>query len=706
VFFSCFSQTQIDSLKEVSVTLIGIERVEALSSIARLYQKENIDSSQKYSRKVIRLAEEIKYPKGIILGKHVFALSKVRVRELDTALILMTEVVDNCKEYNYTDELNRAYNTKGFVYNKLRMSDSALSAYKKAIKYSKEKEPIDSVLIAYINNNIGLIYLDNDNYISALEHFILCRDYLERLKKYEWLTSPLSNIALIYTKLENYNDALEYYRKALHLAQKHEMGTYNTIQGQNYIAVVYKNLHNTDSAKYYYNLSLSQAEKSKNNYLIIHTLVGMSDLYISNRQYSEAENIILRAKKIADTQEKDFYAPKIYMQLTNLYAEQNNYKKALEYNNIVFSYYNSLTLSEKILCNKVFYKSYIDDKQKAFPYLLKVNELTDSLNKQEKLRTVNNLESKYILKNKEKHINQLETENRFHIKSIERNRIIFTLLIITAILLLLVIFIINAGKKRRKKLYEKIENDKELISNQKISLERIVEKLEKANNTKDKFFSIIAHDLRNPFGAITSATKLLAEQNRLMPREVLDKLIQELYHTSENTSALLENLLSWALSQKGEIKIEHQQINLLNLVSQSVEPLFITAQQKHIEIVFDIPEDIFITADLNTMKIVVSNIVSNSIKFTRSNGKVKISGVENSKQTCIKISDTGVGMSEKVVENLFKINKTSSSKGTNNEKGTGLGLILCREFITKNNGTLKVKSTLDRGSEFIIVLNR
>jgi signal transduction histidine kinase len=183
------------------------------------------------------------------------------------------------------------------------------------------------------------------------------------------------------------------------------------------------------------------------------------------------------------------------------------------------------------------------------------------------------------------------------------------------------------------------------------------------------------------------------------------KFISEINRSAKTTFNLLENLLTWAQSQQGEIMIKKENLNLIELVQMAVTPQTPNSRKKNINIEIEIPKNKMILADKYTMSTAIGNLVNNAIKFTPERGKIKITSNLKPNWIEILIEDTGVGMSEEQQNKLFKISeKNSSTLGTNKERGTGLGLILCKEFIEKNGGTIQVKSEIGNGSIFIIKL--
>ena len=231
--------------------------------------------------------------------------------------------------------------------------------------------------------------------------------------------------------------------------------------------------------------------------------------------------------------------------------------------------------------------------------------------------------------------------------------------------------------------------------------------LQKVNAEKDKFFSIIAHDLRGPFNGFLGFTNILVEElPDLTTKEIMDIAV-DLRTSAKNLYRLLENLLEWSLMQRGHTEFKPQSIVLKSKVDEIIRPLLELIQKKGIVLDINIPEGMSVKADANMLASTVRNLTSNALKFTKKGGSVKISALPVSEGLIqISISDTGIGMSSQIVENLFHIDQKTNRLGTDREPSTGLGLVLCKDFIEKNGGVLTVESEEGKGSTFSFTLPR
>jgi len=235
-------------------------------------------------------------------------------------------------------------------------------------------------------------------------------------------------------------------------------------------------------------------------------------------------------------------------------------------------------------------------------------------------------------------------------------------------------------------------------------LKRYENELKKLVTTKDKFFSIIAHDLKNPFNSILGATSILIKKKDKLDKERIQYFHENIYNVAQQGYDLLENLLEWARSQTGRLDLKFERLNLYDLSNEAIDILRSNADNKHIEIINKINKNYEVVADKNTVKTVFRNLLSNAIKYTNPKGKVILNAESEGKYKKVSISDTGIGIPKKYLSKIFKVDVQYSRKGTAEESGTGLGLILCKEFVEKNNGKIFVQSIEGEGSIFYFTL--
>jgi PAS domain S-box-containing protein len=254
---------------------------------------------------------------------------------------------------------------------------------------------------------------------------------------------------------------------------------------------------------------------------------------------------------------------------------------------------------------------------------------------------------------------------------------------------------------------EKIQIQAEKLNMQADSLKKANLQLEELNATKNKFFSIIAHDLKNPFQAIFGFSELLMRNSEDFEEEQRLELLGMIKTSSESAYNLLENLLQWARTQTERIQYSPTNLNLHDIIQQNVMLCLANAEKKNIEVKSKLDCQGTAWADFNMVNLIIRNLLSNAIKFTTIKGSIFISCSDLSEQKClISIKDTGIGISQNNIKKLFRIDEYFSTTGTSGENGTGLGLIICKEFIEKNHGELIVESELGVGTNFSFTLPR
>jgi signal transduction histidine kinase len=230
------------------------------------------------------------------------------------------------------------------------------------------------------------------------------------------------------------------------------------------------------------------------------------------------------------------------------------------------------------------------------------------------------------------------------------------------------------------------------------------EELIRLNNEKDKFFSIIAHDLRNPFQGFLGYTNLLRTNINSLTLNELKNIATDLNINAHTLFELLTNLLEWSMMQRGLTEFNPEKLSVKYLAADILKLFIESAKHKGIKLKEEIREDVFVMADKSMLSNVLRNLVSNAIKFTKKDGNITITASTTGKSVLINVKDSGIGMKSTIISNLFKLDKQTNRKGTADEPSTGLGLLLCKEYVEKHNGKINAKSEEGKGSEFIVSL--
>ncbi len=249
-------------------------------------------------------------------------------------------------------------------------------------------------------------------------------------------------------------------------------------------------------------------------------------------------------------------------------------------------------------------------------------------------------------------------------------------------------------------LEEKLTQNNIKIEHQRDELDKQKKELEEFNATKDKFFTIIAHDLKNPFNTVIGLSELLIERFETYDSKKIKDFISQIHKFSNNAYNLLEDLLQWAKSQTGRIEVKIEKMDVFELAIENITLHQEDAIRKGVTLESSIKLHTYVNADRNMVTTVMRNLISNSIKFTNRGDKIVIDAIDANDYVEISIADTGIGIPEKNLEKIFDIDSNLSTQGTADESGTGLGLIISREFVEKNGGTIHVTSKEGNGTKF------
>jgi signal transduction histidine kinase len=249
-----------------------------------------------------------------------------------------------------------------------------------------------------------------------------------------------------------------------------------------------------------------------------------------------------------------------------------------------------------------------------------------------------------------------------------------------------------------------LEMQNEELQRAKNKAEENEERLRELNATKDKFFSIISHDLRSPFCSIIGFSNLLTEQVSKKDYDGMVEYARIIRDSAWRVLDLLMNLLEWSNTQTGKMEFTPEHIDLYALITESSDLSSVGALQKSISIFTDLPHIITVFADKAMISTILRNLISNALKFTHPDGSITISAKVQKNEVLVSVSDNGVGISASRIKKLFRFEESQSTIGTQRERGTGLGLLLCREFVQKHGGKIWVESELGKGSTFYFTI--
>jgi signal transduction histidine kinase len=544
---------------------------------------------------------------------------------------------------------------------------------------------------------LGACYDKMSLYNKALQNYLQSLAKFERLKDTSYSFTLNNNIGNFYRHVEDFEKARSYYYRAL----KHAGDSAYSLKADvlNHLGDINLSQRNIDSAFLYY-LSSLRISLLNDRYVTANNYNNIGDLFRIQKNYDSSTYYYLKSADILLGLNDPSELGENYSSLALLNLEHGNQRKAEFYLNKAItllesgSFYYELEQAYKAGIEIYSKKNKLDS---VVVYLAKLDKLHTWLSKEKNEQSLKAVELEYALREREVEFEILTKENEIQTLTV-------SLLLIAVIAVIVVIIAMWIRYKRKKKDFWRLNRQKLEIEKQKSELEETYERVRELNATKDKFFSIISHDLKGPVMSMKMMSKEIVDDFKTFSNEELEDLVHEFYEQSDNTLDLLTTLLDWSRSQRGLIKYNYDNIDIHYLVQSSINLHENVAEDKNIELVNEVPVEAMVYADSNTILGVLRNLISNAIKFTPKGGKVIVGAEEDSGFLKVFVRDTGVGISAEVIEMLFRIDVNVTTPGTNQEKGTGLGLILCKDFIENNSGEIWVESQEGKGSTFYFTL--
>lgn len=633
-----------------------------------------------------------------ILIKNYDRIAKTynRLRERDSSIIYFLKTAEISQIAKDSTELGKAYNNTGFIFWQGSKFDSAIHYFEKALEIRKKlnnKEFLSSTL-----NNMGTVYYQWQIFDRALEYYFQSLEIKKEIEDNFNVPLVLTNIGIVYKETNQPDKAIEYYKESIEYAKKYE-----NIEGLGYaynsIGSVYLSI-NVDSSIYYFNKSLETYKSINQPGGIIISLKGLGENYIKLNMLKEARETFNEILTIAETEniplriaEASIYLGDINLRENKVDIAKTNFLKAIE---IGESHNIRVYLRDAYKKIAEVYEK-TGDHSLAYSMFTKYDVLRNEIDNEETERNINELKSRFEF---ERFQREIDTE-RF--KTHRQRDYLIAAGIFLFFACLLLIFVLRSNHKRGK-LNKILHAHNSLIEKQSIELKDKNEELHALNLSKDKLFSIIAHDLRNPFFALINYSTFLKEDYSSLTEEEKEEYITNIYHTTASTYELLENLLNLSASRTGKITYKPIEVKIKTIVEKIIDLYEHPIKTKKLTVNNYINDENSIYADHKMVEIIFRNIINNAIKYSENGGQIDVSFDNKNGNATFIIKDNGIGMDEETRKNLFNEINITSQKGTRGEKGTGLGLSLCKEFVERNKGNIEVESSPGKGSSFYITL--
>ena len=694
MIFSFMSANELDSLHGIIKDYEGLPRIKAKLQIGYLHRHKDYSIASKYLKEAYNEAVELELIDMQATAMYYLGLASHYLDHADSALIYLNKSAEYYQQENDIKYLGKALTMYGTVY--LRVTgDQAetMAKYNEALVYSRKTSDHSNMAIIY--SQISNIFRLDGAYQQAIEFIIKSKEQYAIAGNDEGVAWITYSIGRIYSTMNQFKGASEAFSEALEcysaLPESNKTLIGEAISHDELGMSLLKlgdletaRFHNQQALDIYVKLDLQFGLSNAYKYrALIESRAGVNELAL---EYLNKANVI--KKTIQDV----LGYPGVYKLYGEILYDEGHYEAAVDslYIGLRHAKNNgqkSITINICSLLADIYFSE--GDHQKACEYRSNQVALSDSISMSKASKTLSQIEILYDFEKQQNKIRELEQENIVNQVNLEREITVRNmLLIILSMAIVFAFFMLKLFASHRN-------TNKTLKGNQS--------KLQELNATKDKFNSIIAHDLKSPFNTLLGFSTLL---KKALERKDYDKVSEYSGHiekVSEQSYKLLENLLEWSRSQTGKISFEPRAMDIRVPIQKTIELMEPIATQKEIKIDVNIMP-VVVLADENMLQAILQNLISNAIKYSHHKGQIKVNAIETDDALELSIRDFGVGMDEDRRSKLFMLDESISEPGTDGEQRTGVGLILCEEFAERHRGRIDVESVLDKGACFTLFL--
>ncbi len=705
---------------------IDTSKVNNYIKIASEYLNIKPDTSKYFIDSLYDLSKKYDYKYGLFKSYHYLGNYHWMYANYDSSLHYYKKALYSAQFTSSKRNKALILGNIGMLYSNLFNTDSAIYYLEETVSYSLENNSVD--LANKANFDLGRLFLNQGKYADAIKHLMQVKDSLPNYPDANLEVLVNSIFGSLYYHMEDFDNSLSYYNKAIELNKKnHDINILPNIlafKGQLYFDL--KN--NLDSATYYYKYAQKVADDYHKEFININVNIGLGNVLGKKRDYDSSSYYYFKVLESPVIENNLGSKAAALVNIGSNYLKINDYKQSEKYLNKGLNLADSLGI---INYQRIAYENLIrlaeatKKYKKSVEYYQLYTEITDSIHKDEAHQQLEKYKFNKYLADQSFNINYLEKENELKTRLLQNRNILIILLLLGAVSLFIYLISIYMNRKKIERLAAELENKNQDLGNVNVELinlneelnllneelnavnENLTEKqneLIEANQTKDKFFTIIGHDLKSPFNSLLGFLNLLNSDWDLLDDTEKKNVIDKLHKSTEVTYSLLEDLLDWSKTQRGLIKANIEVFEVKPKLDEIFNSIKKQVNEKRISFDFVIDDKFELETDPNLFTHVILNLVVNAVKFTPIGGKVSVvaKNIRDGKQICV--SDTGIGFPQDKVKDVFNFDFDFNRSGTNNEKSSGMGLILCSEYSKIIGAQLTLESKENEGSTFCIFL--
>lgn len=658
------STSKADSLEKLLQSANDSQRIELLIELSTLYQRNKPEKALNYLNQAKTYAEKINSMNGKAKVQMAFGEYLISKGNYKDAFHRFSDALKLFESMGNYQKIGEAHLNIAVIYNRLGIYDQAVSSAGKALVIFDNQKDIQNLGKVY--NLLGIIYDNTAQYPKSISYYLKSLEAFSVINNEQAVTNTYLNLSIVYYKTGRINDALQIMNKSIARAKEFKDDRLLSISYNN-MALLYSNSKDYKLALEYNQKAIEIKRKLGDQRSIMISLINLAETYVQLNQVDIAYQNAIEALKIGKQMHARLEMKDAYNVISKIQSKKGRYKEAFEAKE-----------EYSLLVDSLFGE---EQKQKIAMA-------------QEKFE-LQKLESENTLLRQNNVINELKLE-----KTVFTRNFLIIGLLLTIILISMLVF---QGFMRRKANTKLIDLNQQLVAlNTRLSENELA--LKETNASKDQFFSIISHDLRNPLASMISFVRILRRDHDSLSPEEWESLVNEFDKTVTRTSNLLENLLMWSRSQTGRVVFKPEKICINTIINDCIDLYKTSASNKNITISTELPVRAFVNADVNMLETIFRNLVSNAMKFTPAEGIIQLGFTENNKMITLYVKDSGIGMPKDIKEKLFALGSHVSRVGTDNEKGSGLGLLLVKDFVEKHGGKIWVESQQALGTTFFFTL--
>lgn len=733
-------------------TINRLQIASVLGNMGLVYRERNeyAEAMDKFSR-ALEIYRSLKDASGEAKVRYMLGSLALRRGNYSVALDNYKEALKIRQKINNTDDIAVAYSYIALVYKEQSKYDSAIAYYQKALDI--RSAGTNRSLYANTLNEMGGVYWSQRNYEKALEYYFRSIKIRYETADKKEIANSYQNIGNLFSNLGNTDKAREYYQQALKINMesddKRKIASTVTVLGNlefkvqnfqealNYFTIalnyrktigekkeisislnslgnVYSELNNEQKAIQYFSDALKMRRDIRDSNGEIITLNGLGNLYQKAKKTNQALSYFEAGYKIANETANTLYIGICARKIAEELLFQNHPEKVESLLNIslasgkkldnpelnklayygLYQYFKKRGNFEKALLQYELFATVKDSMQYA-QNSLQMLSIQQNLELEKK-----NNEIKII----EGQVDKLREEKDKQTSRLEKERIVLIFLLLFICFIFVVAILLYNRYQIRKKNTLRLQQQNEQLEEANSRLEKSEADLNRLNATKDKYFGIIAHDLKNPLSALLNFSHIIIERYDSLKDSDIKDFNRHIHESASNINNLLENLLNWAKANTNKLTYTPVRVKLLPVIKSMWSLHELAAKQKNLRIQIEVSEEIQVFADIQMLSLILRNLISNAVKFTTAGGQITIKAIETIRRVEVSITDNGVGIDAQNVDKLFRIDAGVTTAGTNNEHGSGLGLLLVKEFVEKNKGQVYVVSLPGKGSTFTFSL--